>query len=551
MDNTVILLIGGVAIIYLITRADEKKKEDVLQKRAKDVRQDGDINKAIQNNPTDQEEKELELYRSSLGKLSVSLAELGNNLQTNKEKYIRDGVPGDVQSRYYDLNDEFARLAKVYNANNLQRYAKLKNGANLLAKQNAGITTLVAEIARAISQKTQQHIAPSQGSVFPQTNLIDLTAEDNKIRDGFSADGGGGAKRPAPDDDAEVAKSVSNFVDAAEQDRSMQQIEATIEANSVEMGEAAAALGQTGSAKDSAFNTGNAQPSAAEDKASYMAKSGLGGQPPPNTAPKKPSLPAAHPQSFNGAPPPKQTQDNPPALAAQAPPKMLMIRVAGETGALLAGFNATNDPNIDPDSIPEESGMAGNPAPAGTPSAAELEGLLSRALRLKFQRDLAKLTRNISKLAERDPKVKENREAVTAASWRVFYFSKHIWPSYPEALQWATGLNRNSGFSGRDYTYSDEFIQSVKETQLYENYKNNYDAAVGIAERFIADSKRGTKRTQPQTGDTTRQQLVLPGGQKVMATLELEANIPPIGQGYDKPAKRTRADKPVGGGRRK
>ena len=120
MDNTVILLIGGVAIIYLITRDDEKKKEDVLQKRAKDVRQDGDINKAIQNNPTDQEEKELELYRSSLGKLSVSLAELGNNLQTNKEKYIRDGVPGDVKSRYYELNDEFARLVKVYNANNLQ-----------------------------------------------------------------------------------------------------------------------------------------------------------------------------------------------------------------------------------------------------------------------------------------------------------------------------------------------------------------------------------------------------------------------------------------------
>ena len=229
-----------------------------------------------------------------------------------------------------------------------------------------------------------------------------------------------------------------------------------------------------------------------------------------------------------------------------------MIRVAGETGALLAGFNATNDPNIDPDSIPEESGMAGNPAPAGlTPSSIELEGLLSRAQRLKFQRDLAKLTRNISELAERDPKVKENREAVTAASWRVFYFSKHIWPSYPEALQWATGLNRNSGFSGRDYPYSDEFSPSVKETQPYENYKNNYDAAVGVADRFLADSKRGKKRTQPQTADTERSEWVLPGAKPIQVLKDVLPTIPPIGQGYEKPAKRKRADKPVGGGRRK
>ena len=180
----------------------------------------------------------------------------------------------------------------------------------------------------------------------------------------------------------------------------MQQIESTIEAHSVEMGEAAAALGQTGSAKDSAFNTGKAQPSAAEDKASYMAKSGLGGKPPPNTAPKKPSLPAAHPQSFNGAPPPKQTEDKPPALPPTQAPKMLMIRVAGEPGSLQAGFNATNDPNIDPDGVPIDSGLAGSPAPVGrTPSSADLEGMLSQAQRFKFQRDLDKLMRNISKLA--------------------------------------------------------------------------------------------------------------------------------------------------------
>ena len=311
VDNQILLVIGGIALLYLINRTDEKQKDKLLQKRAEDVHNHGDVQKAIDDNPTEQTKKEAGLFLKEISGLSGEVHALGSKLMQNSSAFIMNGTPDEDQRNYYRLKDQYARVKRLFVHKQYYKFPEIDEVMKRLSVQSKNMNVETNKIKAGQDQKSADiYENPPPNTPFPIVDKSDLTQEDHEIRNKFSADGG---TTRATTDAEEVASTLDEFGAAALQNRALAAIQKGIESRVEKHLDANLDLASTACPQKSAFKVdGDVEMSDGEKNAAYRNKSGLTTHPAPNTAPvRTPVQPA--PQSFNSAPVPPTNLDLAPA----------------------------------------------------------------------------------------------------------------------------------------------------------------------------------------------------------------------------------------------
>ena len=335
MDESIILVIGGILILYMITKSDEKKKDDVLQKRARDVERTGDVRTAIKDNPTDTARLEQSKFSTEIDIFINRAKSFYATIHSEQERLSREDIPNDLQEEHAALQGLWAALLATDKRLKIADkgtpiYAAMMRAEEAGSQIKKQMATIKEARKTFAAKGTPAMLKPPPNSVFPITNIGDLTSTDHTIQADFECD-----KRQAQDsgdDEAQIAETFKTVPDPVSEIAKR----LSEKSDKFAMG---GDLDTTLIGKQGNFHQAHARDDAVE-KAQYMDESGMTNQPAPSHAPKANLENPA--RTFDSAPTPASTKDNPSCERARIPPAITTIALPGADPEA-ARFNAASE----------------------------------------------------------------------------------------------------------------------------------------------------------------------------------------------------------------